>query len=128
MISLHTGVVYTYVPLQLMFWVFFHTVSLFWALKFPFHYQSYQKNGRLIYIHAGMIITSIFLPLISALLPFSVHGFGYAIRVPPNLCSPVDSYIYVYPVALPIGIMGLTALVLLLNIFWIIGNLKVTAT
>jgi hypothetical protein len=124
-ICLTTGVIANYISLQLMFWVFCHIVSLFWGLKFPFHYQSYQRNGRLRYIHTGMVITGTFLPLIPALHPFSVHGFGYSTRVPPNLCLPVDSYIYVYPVALPIGMMGLIAMALLLYIFWIIGNLKV---
>ena len=111
--------------MQLSMWVFFYIVSIFWGLKFPFHYQSYQTNGKLRYIHAGMIIASIFLPLIPALLPFGVHGYGYSLRVPPNHCTPVDSYIYVYPVVLPLAILGLTSFFLLLNVFWIVGNLKV---
>ena len=106
-----------YIQLQLWIWLFFHILSLFWGVKFPFHYRSYQQSGRVKYVHVATVVVGILIPLIPAFLPFALNGYGYSIRVPPVFCVPIDISLFVYPVALPVGMLSLFSTVLFLIVF-----------
>ena len=112
-----SGVVFMYIQLQLWIWLFFHILSLFWGVKFPFHYRSYQQSGRVKYVHVATVVIGILVPLIPAFLPFALNGYGYSIRVPPVFCVPIDISLFVYPVALPVGLLSMFSTVLFLIVF-----------
>ena len=113
-----------YTNLQLFLWVFFHVASLFWSVKFPYHYHSYQINGRIRYVHATILAIGILIPLVPALVPFSDAGFGYSFAVPPVFCTPTKLSLYAVLLGLPYLVLFVITLVLLLNVFWIV--VKVT--
>ena len=95
-------------------------VSIFWGLKFPFHYQRYQKTGRLRYIHTSLVISGILLPLIPALAPFAAQGYGFAFRYPPLVCTPFDVFVTVCLVLIPGCIFVFIGMFCLTVVFWFI--------
>ena len=109
-----------YVHIQIPLWLLFHAVSIFWGLKFPIHYRSYQASGKIRYIHATLFISGILVSLVNALVPFGAGGYGHSLAVPPVLCLPNKLSVYFYLQALPFLVVVMIALVLFLSIFWIV--------
>ena len=135
-----TGMLISYVLLQLALWWLFHATAIFWKLQFPFHARSFENSGKLKYIHIACILTGLFVPLVSlvaSMADFAVElnsnvelqsrnvsfisgGLGYGlIRSPPILCSATDRNTLYYSNVFPINIMvmvGMTELILVFRI------------
>ena len=109
-----------YVGLQAFLWLFFHTASLFWGLRFPFHFRSYQSNDRTRYILVAMTTAGLLVPLVPALVPLAGKGYGFVVWVPPITCATISLQDSLYPLYIPMSVIGAPAMCLLIGIFWII--------
>ena len=134
----NAGIVLLYCLLQVSIWWLFHTSALLWKVKFPFHARSFQKSGKVKYIHITCVWIGILIPLIPVIanmvgfahevqsnpdlqernVTFASGGLGFVIiRFPPVLCYGYNGSLTFYASVLPIIIVlfiGLTELVFLL--------------
>ena len=121
-----------------MFWLC-HIFALFWGLKFPFHARSFQKTHRTKYIHIAGVLIGLLVPLVpvaATMIQFS-HGkssseavrgglgFGIA-RIPPILCSGIDTDTTFYSLILPLSLLMMVGITFVALIFWIVHKVMHT--
>ena len=114
----YSGVMFHYIGLQALLWLFFHTAAIFWSLRFPLHFHSYQSNHRTRYILVAMTTAGLLVPLVPALVPLAGQGYRFAARVPPITCGTVSRTDSLYLLYAPVGILGISTICLLVGIFW----------
>ena len=109
-----------------MFWIF-HIVILFWRIVFPFHARSYETRGYFRYIHIGMVVAAIVLPLESVSVFLGTGGLTIP-RFPPVACFAREPDASYFAFVLPISIISATGVSLLIIILWTlitkVGNMK----
>ena len=101
--------------MQSILWWFFHTVVLFWGIKFPFHAKSYNDRGRLKYIHIIVVLIALIVPCAPAIAMFqslSPLNATYVLLT----CTAGRDRIF-YSLILPIGILLAVGLSLVIIIF-----------
>ena len=96
---LHTMVVYL---VQLSIFFFFHILSVFWAVMFPFHARSFERKGYLKYVHFTMLAVALILPCEGVAAAFASGGYN---RFPPIMCHPASPDVNQYGVILPMSSM-----------------------
>ena len=109
--------------MQLVLFAFFHSASLFWGIRFPFHYRKYKQNGYLKYVNFSTVAIAVLAPLIPGLSQLS-KGFVQT-RFPTLICVGRSGSVYYYTLVLPTSILLGVTVSLLIIIYWTI--LKVTA-
>lgn len=134
-----------YTLVQLAVWWLFHTTTLFWKIRFPFHARSFEASHKIKYIHIGCVIAGVVLPLVpilTSMADFAVDlesnpsrnvssfisgGLGYGqTRFPPILCTGSDRNAVYYSVVLPIDMILAVGCSLLVIIFWIVHKVSLT--
>lgn len=133
-----------YTLVQLAVWWLFHTTTLFWKIRFPFHSRSFEASHKIKYIHIGCVIAGVVLPLVPILtsmadfavdlksnpsrnVSFISGGLGYGqTRFPPILCTGSDRNAVYYSVVLPIDMILAVGCSLLVIIFWIVHKVSLT--
>jgi len=137
---LFTGMIVTYVLIQMTIWWLFHTAIIFWKVTFPFHSRSFEKSGKMKHLHIICVITGILVPFVSiitSMVKFSVDvqgsvdnstthaqsfargGMGYgSTRFPPLLCTGSNKDVVFYSLVLPIDLALAVGCTMLLFIFW----------
>lgn len=113
-----TGVTSIYAGTQLILFAFFHSASLFWGIRFPFHYRKYKQNGYLKYIHFSTVAIAVLVPLIPGLSQLS-KGF-VPTRFPISTCVGRSGSVYYYTLVLPVSILLGVTVSLLVLIYWTI--------
>ena len=117
---LHAGVVFIYASLLLSLFSFFHILSVFWAVMFPFHARSFRENGYLKYVHLSMLVLALVLPWGPVSASF-VFGFN---RFPAVTCFPaMDGTVIRYGMIWPCTILIATSLSLTVLILWVVIKL-----
>ena len=123
------GIVFYYGIFQVTVWWFCHVVSLFWGIRFPFHFKSFKATHRLKYVHITMVIVGLVLPTLPVILPFTtgdpnMRGFGLTV-FPPTNCDSLQVALTFFSLPLPINLLLVTGIPLLIIVLWIIH--KVTS-
>ena len=130
----------TYVLIQLTIWWLFHTAIIFWKVIFPFHSRSFEKSGKMKYVHVICALAGIvgpFASIVASMGKFSVDvqktsdestsqaqlflqgGMGYGLtRFPALLCTGTNKNVVFYSLVLPIDLALAVGCTLLLVIFW----------
>ena len=121
---LYSGVMLYYIGMQVLLWQFFHAASLFWGVKFPFHFRFYQSNQRTRYILIAMTIAGLLLPLVPALVPLAGEGYVFTIRVPPIGCVAPSGNDSIYSLFLPAAAISAFTICLIVGIFWNIMKVR----
>ncbi len=147
MLLFSTGIVFQYTLLQTSIWWLFHTTSLLWKIRFPFHARSFEASRHKIrHIHIACIVAAVVLPLvpvIATMVDFGVKvetddrlmsvnatflksGLGYnTIRFPPVLCGGVNSNVVYYTAIFPINVIVIVGLSELIFLFWVIHKVSI---
>ena len=92
----------------------YHTLVIFWAITFPFHYERLKASGRLKYFHITAIVLAITLPVIPAL---ALLRDGYQISRFP-FCSGRSLSTTFYGFVLPFSILSGTTTILIVIASW----------
>ena len=99
-------------------------VLLFWAVMFPFQYQTFKNAGHFEYVYTAMVITGILLPCVPALINLA---FEYGtINFPTTQCIAASQGVAFYTQSLPEAINGALIGTLLVLVF--LNLLKVLIT
>ena len=113
------GFIYYYTLMQLSMWWFFHIITLFWKIRFPFHARSFENVHGFKHLHITAVILGVVLPLIPSTSMIATGGFVIG-RFPPVVCQPSDLATAFYSVEVPIIVMVQIGISLLVIIFWTI--------
>ena len=134
-IFLITGVVFTYLLIQLSLWWMFHLIVFFWSIFFPYNYRCLSIARKLRLIHITCFILGLVLPLISVIsvmgnfsqenrnspsnISFWSAGAGFQpTRFPAILCTPSNRHVNFYAVVLPLiltAVVGCSLLVVIIT-------------
>ena len=122
------GIVFYYGIFQLGVWWFCHVVSLFWVIRFPFHFRSFKAAHRLKYVHIIMVVVGLVLPTLPVILPFTtgdpnMRGFGLT-TFPPTNCDRLQGLLTFFSLPLPINLLLVTGIPLLIIVLWIVHKVK----
>ena len=104
-LSLHTGIVSSYVVIQTGVWAVLDAVFFFWAIVVPFSYRQFKEfSGKVRIAHIISVLLGLFVPLPSALLPLvDGHSNDFSIVL---YCTPTsENYIY-YTLTFPLSIFA----------------------
>ena len=103
-LSLHTGIVFSYVIVQTCVWAVLDAVFFFWAIIAPFSYRQFKLSGKIRIAHIISVLLGLLVPLPSGLL-FLVVGHTQSFSL-VLYCTPAnENYIY-YTLTLPISIFA----------------------
>ena len=104
-LSLYTGIVFSYVLVQTCVWTVLDVMFFFWAIVAPFSYRQFKLSGKIRIAHIISVLLGLLVPLPSGLL-FLVVGHTQSFSL-VLFCTPVDenNYIY-YTLTLPISIFA----------------------
>ena len=108
-----------YTLMQQAFWWFFHIITLFWKIRFPFHARYFEKAHGFKHLHITAVILGVVLPAIPSSIMMATGGFVTA-KFPPVVCLPSDIATAVYSFVVPIIIIVQIGISLLVIIFWTI--------
>ena len=118
-----SGILYSYILLQLTLWWLFHTSAVLWKIMFPLHARSFNSSGKTKYIHIACVIAGVVIPLVpvvvtmadfamevqsnaflqAANVTFVSGGLGFVMdRAPPILCKGYSPSVLFYTFLLPI--------------------------
>ena len=130
----HAGAVFYYALLQLAIFWLSHVLVLFWVLRFPFHWRSFDKVK---YVHLTCIVMGIlvpFIPIIAMMSQFAhgksaaeaaKGGLGFGVtRFPSLLCSGRDRKTTFYALVLPIILIIMVGMTILILVFRIIHKVS----
>ena len=102
------GVVLFYATIQLLFWWLWHTVAVFWAVKWPLHSKKFNTSSKLKYFHTTVILAGLIFPILPVLIVGLKGGFTITISPGPILCTGanVDStyWAIICPTSIMLGI------------------------
>ena len=115
-----TGIIFIYIPLLLAMFVSFHILSVFWAVVFPFHSQSYKLKGYHKYVHLTMLLLALILPWAAIIVAFDQGRYG---RFPPVTCYPSSRNVISYGIVWPVCIMLAISVSLTAIILWVVIKL-----
>ena len=139
------GVISSYTLLQLTLWWMFHTTTLLWKIRFPFHARSFERAHRVKYIHIGCVVASFILPLvpiITSMVTFAVElksdeirksrgitfasgGMGYGLtQFPPIFCTGTNKNAVFYALNLPINLIVIYGTTVLIFLFYCIHKVS----
>lgn len=142
-----TGMLFSYILLQLTLWWLFHATVMLWKLQFPFHARSFENSGRMKHIHIACIVSGLLIPTVSLIasmadfavdlrsndllqsknITFTSGGLGYGlIRSPPILCSATDKNTLYYSNIFPVNVMVIIGITELIFVFRIIHKVSST--
>ena len=96
------------------YWWFAHIACTFWKVMWPFHARQHQDKQR--YIHLGLVILGILLPLVPSIVALLVDGYNIT-KFPPILCIADNRDVAFYSLVLPICFiagLGITFLIIIL--------------
>ena len=112
LIMLFTGAFSVYGRVQVVLWWVSHTSVLTYGVFRPLKYQMASNLGRLRYVHIGLLVAGIILPLIPTLIHWFVGVYGVDV-VRNYTCIPGD----ILPLEnLPFAIFGTVTLVMFMLI------------
>ena len=97
---------------------------------FPFHARTYETRGYFPYIHIGMVIAAIVLPLESVGVTVLLGTGGLTIpRFPPVLCFARETDATFFSLILPVSIINAIGVSLITIILWVVitkvGSMKI---
>ena len=131
--SSYIGAVFYYALLQLAIFWLCHILTVFWALKFPFHARVFRKTDRMKFIHIASVLSGVlipFFPVVVTMIEFSYNkssaeavkgGLGFGIiRFPPILCVGRHKHTTFYSLIFPLCIILAVGINFLIYVFWII--------
>ena len=131
--------------LQIILWWLFHTATVFWQIRFPFHAQKVKTERKIKYIHITLVLVGLLLPLlpiITSMADFAVDlksdeflkshnvtfvsgGMGYGFPgSPPIICIGTDSDSAFYSLVLPLIILLATGITILILLFWFVRKVS----
>ena len=118
---------------QVAVWWFCHVVSVFWGIRFPFHFRSFKAAHCLKYIYVPMVIVGLVLPALPVIVSFTAgepsrRGFGLSTFPPTNCDSLQSAPATFYSLVLPVNLILVTGIPLLVIIFWIIHKVSIPCT
>ena len=119
-----TGSVFYYAVMQITMWWFFHVITLFWKIQFPFHARSFENTHGFKYLHITAFFLGVVIPAIPVVIMLATGGF-VARRFPPVVCSARKLDVTFYSVILPIIMMVEIGISLLIIMGWKIYAHKV---
>ena len=57
-----------YIYFQICCWWFFHMAAFFWKIRYPFHALIVARSNKIRYLHAGLTITGLVVPLLPVII------------------------------------------------------------
>ena len=111
---------FIYIPLLLSMFICFHILSVFWAVMFPFHSQSYKRKGYHKYVHLTMLLLALILPWSVMIAAFVEGSYN---RFTPITCYPTTGNIITYGVIWPSSIALAISVSLTAIILWVVIQL-----
>ena len=112
-----TGVIFAYGIMQLSLWVIIHTMSLFWAVRWPYSFRRVKVAGRLRYVHALSIALALLLPATTLI---QLKDGYIATAYPTLVCIGRDTSTIYYFLVMPLSIILAVTSILKVLIFWIL--------
>ena len=92
---------------------------MFCGIKFPLRTHKFEALGRMKYIHIGLVIAGILIPVIPVTAIASVAGFVPA-PFPPIFCYSASGNAIFYGIVFPLCVLLATGISLLVCIVWLI--------
>ncbi len=108
-----------------MIWGFCYCMMVFWTIRFPFHYRSYQNTRRIKYIHVALILAGLILPGVPVIVTLATHKFTLTMH-PSQVCLIDNLDIYFYSFFLPLSILLSAATSLLIAVFYEMHKVRYT--
>ena len=118
-LTIPAAVVLYYTMWQTALWWFFHISAMFCEIKFPLRAHSFKASGRMKYVHIGLVIAGILIPVIPVTVIASVAGFVPG-PFPPILCYSASTNAIFYGIVFPLCVLVATGISLLVCIVWLI--------
>ena len=119
------GIVFNYGIFQLCVWWFCHVVSLFWGIRFPFHFRSFKTAHRLKYVHIPMVIAGLVLPALPVTLISTAEVQDSSL---PSSNSSQSASLIFYSLILPSNLVFAAGIPLLIIIIWLIHKVIMITT
>ena len=122
------GVVFYYLFLEGSLLLLFHISSVFWGVKFPFHYKNTKQRGHFKYVHIGMVLIALLLPLVPIGIALGNEGFTIAL-FPPLICFVKEQDVLFYAILLPYSIVmagGISLIAVILQELVLVRRLHVS--
>ena len=96
--------------------------------KFPFHYKNMKQRGHFKYVHIGMVLIALLLPLVPVGIVFGNGGFTIAF-FPPSIFLPEEQDVAFYAILLPYSIVmagGISLIAVILQELVLVRRLNVS--
>ncbi len=90
---------------------------VFWTIKFPFHYRSYQNDRKIKYIHVTVLVLGLVLPGVPVGATIAAGEYVLT-RFPPIVCLADNEDASFYSLILPISILVAAGTSLLIVVFY----------
>ena len=111
------GVIQYYTSLlQTLIWLC-HVSAIFWTVRFPLSAKYFESKGYFFFVHIGMVIVALVVPVIPVAAVSATGGFTLT-RFPPLICFAENVDVTFYGLNLPLCILLATGITLILLIFY----------
>ena len=94
-----------------------HVLAIFWTVKFPLSAKNFESKGYFLFVHIGMVVVALVIPVIPVAIVFGTGGFTLT-RFPPLICFARNVDVTFYALNLPLCILLATGITLIVLIFY----------
>ena len=107
--------------LQTIIWLC-HILAIFWTVKFPLNAKYFESKGYFLFVHIGMVVVALVIPVIPVAIIFGTGGFTLT-RFPNIVCFARNVDVTFYALNLPLCILLATGITLIVLILYVLIGL-----